>query len=368
MPTKNPVFAPDSKNPVFAADSKHPTTKPADSKDPKQGGDSNGDAQDNSIDLYQQMVKAHNEREQQFQNQSLRPAGNAVECDRIYSFNQTGNFLISSTFSKGELDLQKLIPDKCWLEFQRAAVFLAAMTKALHVTDKRFDYESIRNVVDGSGLWIQMTEEEVHHETHSVGASFSAELVSAIVGLMLPEASVMKFASTMTKGMGQKAVKIGESGESEESKLANMIIICENIFGVPFICMIMVSIDSKTCRETFEAGPCLKASKVETKLTMTKEVYYWVSPDAIENDSEDIIKAMNDPEEAIIVKTMTDLIRKKDIDKEKQREKKADDKENSNPPPADNANPPPPSPPAENTNPPPPSEEKAEDQPSADSE
>merc|ERR1719493_193006 len=148
---------------------------------------------------------------------------------------------------------------------------------------------------------------------------------------MLPEASVAKFASTMTKSMGKKAVNLSESGESDETKLANMIIVCENIFGVPFICMIMISIDSKRCRETFQAGPCFKTSKVTTNLTMTKEVYYWVSPDAIADDAEDIVKAMDDHEEAIIVQKMTDLIRHKDIAKQDKDDAKEDAKNNEHP-------------------------------------
>merc|ERR1711972_775479 len=156
----------------------------------------------------------------------------------------------------------------------------------------------------------------------------------------------------------------------DETKLANMIIVCENIFGVPFICMIMVSIDSSTVRHAVSVGPCLKASSVTTELTMTKETYYWVSPNAIEDDSEDIIKAMDDKNEATIVNMMTDLIRGKDIDEEKKREAKEDAdeakrdadeaKENSNPPPPAGG---------ENSTPPPPTEEtQNNDQASQDSE
>merc|ERR1711941_27004 len=108
--------------------------------------------------------------------------------------------------------------------------------------------------------------------------------------------------------------------------------------------MIMVSIDSKEVRKAVDVGPCFSASEVKTTLTMTKEVYYWVSPEAIENDSEDIIKAMDDKNEAQIVNKMMDLIRGKDQDDEKKREDKEDadeakrdadekEKENSNPPP-----------------------------------
>lgn len=335
-------------------------------------GDSSGDVQDNSLDLYQQMLKQNNDAQKQFMDKSLRPSGDCVESDRIYTFNQTGNFLISSTFSKenGSLDLQKIIPKKCWLEFERAAVFLAAMTKALHLAKKKLEYDAMNKIINGSGTWIQMTEEEVHHETTQFGASFSAELIGGLVGLMLPTRSVAKFASTMTQSMGKKAVSISASAASDSTKLANMIIICENIFGVPFICMIMVSIDSEECRKCFTASPCLSASKVTTKLTMTKETYYWVSPNAIKDDSEDIIKAMDNKNEATIVNMMSELIRGKDISAEEKREAKEDAdeakrdadeaKENSNPPPPAGG---------ENSTPPPPTEEtQNNDQASQDSE
>jgi len=180
------------------------------------------------------------------------------------------------------------------------------MTKAMALGTKTkkaksfYDYDAMRKLIDGSGLWIQMTEEEVHHKSQSTGASFSAELISGLLGLMLPEASVMKFAGTMMQSMGKEAVNINESSQSSQTKLANMIIVCENLFGVPFICMILVNVDSSTAKQVFNVGPCVSGQHYTNTLTMTKQVFYWVSPEAIEKDSKEIVAAMQNRDEAKI--------------------------------------------------------------------
>jgi len=267
------------------------------------------------VDIFQQLVDSNQKSIAQFEGDALAPKGQTFQSDRIYEFNQTGNFLISSTFGKDDTkDLSHIIPQNCWEEFSRAAVFLAAMTKAMALgssTGKAksfYDYDAIRKIIDGSGLWIQMTEEEVNHQSQSTGAAFSAELISGLLGLMLPEASVAKFAGTMMQSMGKDAVRLSESSEKTDTKLANMIIICENLFGVPFICMIMVNIDASTAKEAFSAGPCISGQSYKNTLNMTKQVYYFVSPDAIEKDSKTIVDAMQNRQEAEIVQFMVDLL------------------------------------------------------------
>jgi len=275
---------------------------------------------DKGTDIFQQLVDSNNKSIAQFEGDALVPKGQTFQSDRIYVFNQTGNFLISSTFGKDDTkDLNQIIPQNCWTEFSRAAVFLAAMTKAMALgskTDKAksfYDYDAMRKIIDGSGLWIQMTEEEVNHKSQSTGAAFSAELISGILGLMLPEASVAKFAGTMMQSMGKEAVKLSESSETTNTKLANMIIICENLFGVPFICMIMVNIDASTTKKAFQAGPCISGQSYQNTLNMTKQVYYFVSPDSIEKESKTIVDAMQNREEATIVQFMVDLLAGKNI-------------------------------------------------------
>lgn len=274
---------------------------------------------DKGVDIFQQLVDSNNKSIKDFEDDALAPKGKSFQSDRIYEFNQTGNFLVSSTFGKDDTkDLSHIIPQNCWTVFSQAAVFLAAMTKAMALGTKTkkaksfYDYDAMRKLIDGSGLWIQMTEEEVHHKSQSTGASFSAELISGLLGLMLPEASVMKFAGTMMQSMGKEAVNINESSQSSQTKLANMIIVCENLFGVPFICMILVNVDSSTAKQVFNVGPCVSGQHYTNTLTMTKQVFYWVSPEAIEKDSKEIVAAMQNRDEAKIVQFLLTLMDGKD--------------------------------------------------------
>jgi len=268
-----------------------------------------------TVDIYKQLVDSQKKEENDFLKDALVPQGKTFQSDRIYCFNQTGNFLISSTFGKDDTkDLQKVIPKNCWQEFSRAAVFLAAMTKAMALGTKQkkakslYDYDAIANIINKSGLWIQMTEEEVNHQSDAVGADFSTELIQGLLGLMLPEASIAKFSTTMMQSMGKEAVRISGEHQTSSTKLANMIIVCENLFGVPFICMILVNIDSEVGKTVFNAGPCISGQKYDSKITMTKQVYYWVSPESIERESATIIGAMQNKQEAQIVRYMMDVM------------------------------------------------------------
>ena len=118
---------------------------------------------------------------------------NNVEVKKGFVFNETGNIMMATT------DLQNQeIDDSVKQDFQEVSVFFAAMTKALEKAanenmkgvDKDgnsfnyslYDYEAMKKIIDNSGCFIQVNEEDVNFASESFGVTFSKELLEAVLG------------------------------------------------------------------------------------------------------------------------------------------------------------------------------------------
>ena len=115
---------------------------------------------------------------------------NNVELKKGFVFNETGNIMMSTTdFSN------PVIEQSVRNVFQEVAVFFAGMTKALESTAvsgssalidtesgmnySLYDYAAMKKIIDSSGCFIQVNEEDVDFHSDSFGMDFSKELVEA---------------------------------------------------------------------------------------------------------------------------------------------------------------------------------------------
>ncbi len=99
-----------------------------------------------------------------------------VQAKKYYVFNETGNIMMASTSEQSET-IKKSVRDV----FAEVSVFFAAMTKAISTTVNPnatnpegafyslYDYQALSNVIDGSGLFVHVTEEDINYYTESVG-------------------------------------------------------------------------------------------------------------------------------------------------------------------------------------------------------
>ncbi|WP_250436012.1 hypothetical protein [Hanstruepera flava] len=221
-----------------------------------------------------------------------------IQAVKSYIFNETGNIMLASTELNGGQ-----VPDQVRDVFSEVAVFFAAMTKAISTTinpkTKKpyslYNYNALQNVIDGSGLFIHVTEEDIEHTTTSFGATFSKELIEGLLGLATG-AGELSFAEAMIASMGSEGLKIGGSVSSDESKIANIIFICEYLLGMPIISAMVVYCDTKVNKQTFSIGPCFKESSTSTSLTMHKDTYMFVTPKFIKNYAGDLESVTKDQE------------------------------------------------------------------------
>lgn len=187
------------------------------------------------------------------------------------------------------------LDDKVRDVFNEVSVFYAAMSKAITTTQRPgkkecyslYDYEALEKVIDGSGCFIHCTQEDINYSSTSVGADFSKELLTALLGLPAG-GGVLSFAQAMISSMGQEGFKMSMDATSTESKVGNIIFVCEFLFGMPVISAMVVYVDTKKNSDVFKAGPCVSVTNNHTSITMHKDVYMFVTPAFIKSYASDL--------------------------------------------------------------------------------
>lgn len=258
--------------------------------------------------------------------------GTDFEAKKIYTFNQTGNILYSTTVktTPESVPIQELsFPPDVKLEFDQVAVFMASLTKALanswtghyakdgqKIMHSTYDLDAIRRAIDKSGLWVQVAEEDVSHKWMDGETDISKELISAVVGLETGGgcAAITSMASAMGKAAKAHGddnansadgapdwVEFGGRYEKKTSNLAQLIFVCENIFGSAHISLVVVSMIQSACSIAYSAGPCIKGTCNKFSLDMHKDTYMWVNPKTIAARSLEILKGMEDHTELRVV-------------------------------------------------------------------
>jgi hypothetical protein len=242
---------------------------------------------------------------------------NNKQVPKGFVFNETGNIMMSTTDLTTQ-EIEKEVRDV----FAEVSVFFAAMTKALEknaAEDMKgeetvmvknadgtkhnqvksynyslYDYAEIKKIIDNSGCFVQVNEEDVNHSTQSYGATFSKELLEAVLGLATGTGE-LAFAKAMVSSVGKAGLKISARTNTDETRVANIIFVCEYLLGMPVVSAIVITADSK--QDAFHVGtPCVSVDHVHTDLTIHKDTYMFVTPKFIKRYSGDLISGINDPE------------------------------------------------------------------------
>lgn len=233
-----------------------------------------------------------------------------VEATKYYVFNETGNIMMASTTDASE-PIQQNVQDV----FNEVAVFFAGMTRAISTTknpetgkpNSLYNYEALERVIDGSGLFVHVTEEDVISKSSSFGVDFSKELIENLLGLATGTGE-MAFASAMVSSIGKAGLKIGGSKSSTSSKVGNIVFVCEYLLGMPIISAIVVYADYEQNKQAFKISPCFSESSVSTSLTMHKDTYLFVTPKFIHNYAGDLDSIQSDPDYLQMISWLSNLV------------------------------------------------------------
>jgi hypothetical protein len=190
-------------------------------------------------------------------------------------------------------------------------VFFAAMTKAISQTRNPYgtpdpvtrelpfytlyNYDALESVIDGSGFFVHVNEEDIRYKTESWGVNFSKELFEALLGLAAGSGA-LAFASGMIASMGKEGLNISSQSSSRESKVANIVFVCEYLLGLPIVSALVLSVDASEASQHYQVGPCFSSNKVTTELKAHKDTYMFVTPTFIKMYAGDLVAGENDPE------------------------------------------------------------------------
>jgi len=233
-----------------------------------------------------------------------------IEAKKYFVFNETGNIMMAST-----VDTDNEISEEVRKVFAEVSVFFAGMSRAMTTTINPktgkpfslYNYEALLHVIAGSGLFVHVTEEDVTHENHGYGADFSKELLEALLGLATGTGA-LGFASAMISSIGKEGLSISENGQTDESKVGNIVFVCEYLMGMPSVSAIVVYADMKKNEEAFQAGPCLKVHKRKVTLEMHKDTYMFVTPTFIHEYAGDMDSINSDPKYLEMVSWLSGLL------------------------------------------------------------
>lgn len=239
-----------------------------------------------------------------------------VEAKKYYTFNETGNIMLSST-----ADTTVPIQESVQKIFAEVAVFFAGMTKAISTTpsgrkDKRgkdinysiYNYQALERVIDGSGLFVHVNEEDVLYSSNKFGADFSKDLVESLLGLATG-AGEMAFASAMVASIGKEGLKIGASSSTTDSRVGNIVFVCEHLLGMPIISAIVVYAHYHKVMQKVSIGPCFSESSVQIDWELHKDTYLFVPPSIIHEYAGDLDSIENDAKYQQLINWLKGLVK-----------------------------------------------------------
>ena len=227
------------------------------------------------------------------------PDPNNVQAVKHFVFNETGNIMLATT-DDSSVQIQQSVRDV----FAEVSVFFAGMTKAISTTvdpDSKsgrryslYNYTALEAIIDGSGCFIHVAEEDVDYQISSWGADFSKDLLQALLGLYTGTGE-LAFATALVSSVGKEGLKLSGDSSKSDSEVANIFFVCEYLLGMPIVSAIVIRASSKMASQTFTLGPCFKEHTESKTLNFHKDTYLFVTPSFIDAYSGDLDKGMSDP-------------------------------------------------------------------------
>jgi len=224
---------------------------------------------------------------------------------------------MASTDSKSDT-IQQSVRDV----FNEVSVFFAAMTKAISQTINPYgpkdasgnlpyyslyNYDALESVIDGSGYFVHVNEEDIQYKTESFGVNFSKELFEAVLGLAAGSGA-LGFASAMIATMGKEGLNIESQKESRTNKVGNIVFVCEYLLGMPIVSALVITAEDKQAAQQLKVGPCFSTSKKSTEIIAHKDTYMFVTPTFIRQFAQDLDTGASDPAYLNLIMSLQSLV------------------------------------------------------------
>lgn len=233
------------------------------------------------------------------------PSGN-FEIPRYFTFNETGNIMLSSTEPNGKNMNQASID-----EFNEVAVFFAAMTKSMEDAGCQdlYDYKALDQIVNGSGLFVHVYEQDFKFTQSSASVTFNTDLVAALLGIAATDGADILIAQTVLAGMGKSAT-VGGSHMKSSDKVGHLLFVCEYLMGMPLVTAQFYYVDKSVAASAWSAGACLHGKTYHESIEIHRDSFMFVPPKFIKEYSKDLVQAHDEKAFGQLVKYLEGLIKK----------------------------------------------------------
>jgi len=176
-----------------------------------------------------------------------------IENNRYFTFNQTGNILISTT----EKDSSEM-PNEVKYLFNEVSVFFSAMIKSLSQTRKPDtdgnadsdyyninDYDALSSILKGSNYFVNTSKQQLFFKINPDSDHLGRELIGNVLGIDSTSSS-LSFADSMFSSLNKETLKfVNKLSEkhkynSLDNRVSNIFFICEYIKGMSFVSVVVL--------------------------------------------------------------------------------------------------------------------------------
>ena len=225
-----------------------------------------------------------------------------IPATKQFVVNATGNLFIATTLSSSTTP--ENISEEAKEAFGQVSVFFAALTKAMSDSKKSlYDYDALNKIIEGSGLFINVSKSTVKFKSSSWGVTFSNQLIQTLLGLSGNLAAILQSLRSLIASVGSQGIEVARDKKKLEKEVGTIIFVCEYLMGAVSITPLVFSIDSKKHEGKLKVGPCFNQVSEQQTYHIKKEVHLFVPPKFIHHAKE-LNEAMSDPEFNNLVESM----------------------------------------------------------------
>jgi hypothetical protein len=209
-----------------------------------------------------------------------------IPAVKYYVFNETGNIMIATTQGK-----DGAVNPSATALFEEVGVFFAAMTKSITTTPRRgaatpyapgdyytiYDYDALEGIVNGSGMFVNVTREDLQFYRDSVTITFNNEFIEALLGIALTDGVGAVALLATLNAMGQQ-VTLSYNATGTYQKIGHLLFVCEYLMGMPLVSVLYFYLNETDVKTVIDASPCIKVSQSSITLNIHKDTFMFVPP------------------------------------------------------------------------------------------
>lgn len=206
------------------------------------------------------------------------PSSGAIK--KYFAFDETGNIMVVSTSPDGN------VPAAVTEVFQKVSVFFAAITSAMASKNKTlYDYTDLQQVVEGSGLFITMHQEDRTFDYTSRELTLNTAIITQVLGGVAGGGDALQIAQRTIESLGG-AITLSVSDTKSDKKVANLLFVCENLMGMPIVSVQLFMVNA-TETESVAKSNCSTSVTQDIHFKYHQNTYLFVDPTYINKFTDD---------------------------------------------------------------------------------